>query len=213
MLMYWTDSRTGVPPQRNYRSHQIVDEATLRLSFEACCNQDTVINLCHHPYFNFSGQTSLAGHLLKIDADHYLPVSTDLIQTGKIASVAGSLFDFRSSRGVPEHKYNNTYALHQNQSGPLTRAASLYCGTISMELWTTQPSLHFYNAYMLKAGRSGHVGVPHPKYSGICLEPQAWPDSPNQSGFSTTVLRANTKYRQINEYRFQHSKNTQETGF
>jgi aldose 1-epimerase len=182
--------------------YEVVGEATLRLSFEASCDKDTIINICHHPYFNFSGRRSIEDHRLMIEAEKYLPSTPELIPTGEIAGVQETPFDFRSLRPLPEHMFNNTYALHRQQYRPLSRAAVLACRSINMELWTTQPGLHLYNGYKLSGRKAGHLGVPYPPVSGICLEPQAWPDSPNRANFPSPVWRANSLYRQVNEYRF-----------
>ncbi|PVB60475.1 aldose epimerase family protein [Labrenzia sp. 011] len=182
--------------------YEIIDQATLRLSFEAACDRDTIVNICHHPYFNFAGSPSTDAHKLTIFSDHYLPSKDTLVPTGEIAPVTGTPFDFTSPRGLPKHKFNNTYPLHRLQAGPLAHAATLSCGDVEMELWTTQPGLHLYDGYKLSGSHAGHLGIPYPERSGICLEPQAWPDSPNRSHFPSAVLRANATYRQVNEYRF-----------
>ncbi|WJS05641.1 aldose epimerase family protein [Roseibium aggregatum] len=197
------DGEAGYPGKMVVSArYEIVEPATLRLSLEATCDRDTIVNICHHPYFNFSGDLSIDTHELTIHAKRYLPSTDDLIPTGEIASVAGTAFDFTSPRRLPAQPFNNTYALHSDQSGPLAHAASLSRGRLEMELWTTQPGLHLYDGYKLKGAHDGHLGVPYPARSGICLEPQAWPNSPNQRNFPSTILSAKAVYRQVNEYRF-----------
>ncbi|WFE89874.1 galactose mutarotase [Roseibium porphyridii] len=184
-------------------SYEIVSPATLRLTCSAESDKDTILNICHHPYFNFSGTHSIAEHRLEINAHHYLPSSNALIPTGKIAPVEETLFDFRKGRPLSRISYNNTYCLNQRNSGVFEKAARLSCNGISMDLWTTQPGLHLYNGYKLHRHHIGHLGLPYPPCSGICLEPQGWPNSPNEASFPSTLLSAGERYEQTNEYRFQ----------
>ncbi len=183
-------------------SYEIVEPATLRLTFLAACDRDTIINICHHPYFNFSGTHPTEQHMLQINADCYLPSSKSLLPTGSVARVEGTSFDFRKERLLGKVDRNNTFCLHRKSSGELLKAARLSCADISMELWTTQPGIHLYNGYKLSRKHTGHLGSPYPPRSGICLEAQAWPNSPNEPAFPNTVLRADTTYRQVTEYRF-----------
>ncbi len=182
--------------------YELIEPATLRLTFYATCDQDTIINICHHPYFNFSGGQSITSHRLWLAANHYLPATNDLIPTGNILETNGSDFDFKTSKQLKDRDYNNTTCLHMVSNGALAHAATLSCDEIEMDLWTTQPGIHLYNGYKLGSDNIGHLGVPYPAYSGICLEPQAWPNSPNEAHFPLAVLRVGERYEQINEYRF-----------
>lgn len=192
----------GYPGNLSVSAHyEIVDQAILRLSFIAQSDADTVINICHHPYFNFSGSRLVGDHTLLINSAQYLPSHQDLIPTGEIANVSSGPFDFRSARKLSDQNYNNTYCLHGKQSGALAHAATLSGGSVSMELWTTQPGLHLYNGYKLGSSSIGHGGEAYVAKTGICLEAQAWPDSPNKSGFPNVVLQAGETYIQTTEYR------------
>lgn len=182
--------------------YEIIEPATLRLTFHASCDQDTIINICHHPYFNFSGELSIKSHKLWLAAEHYLPGTPDLIPTGQILPTSHTDFDFKTSKPLKDRVYNNTMCLHMMSKGALAHAATLSYNDLEMDLWTTQPGIHLYNGYKLGSSNNGHLGVPYPAYSGICLEPQAWPNSPNEPLFPDTDLRAGAIYEQVNEYRF-----------
>ena len=45
-------------------------------------------------------------------------------------------------------------------------------------------------------------GAIYSKHSGLCLETQYFPDSPNQPQFPSTVLRPGETYRQTTIFRF-----------
>lgn len=183
-------------------SYKIFEPATLRLTFLASSDQGTIINICHHPYFYFSGTHTTEQHMLQINADCYLPSFKSLLPTGRIASVKNTSFDFRKERLLGKVDYNNTYCLHRNSSGELLQAAKLSYAKMSMGLWTTQPGIHLYNGYKFSREHIGHLGSPYPPRSGICLEAQAWSNSPNEPAFPKMVLRAGSTYRQVTEYRF-----------
>ena len=77
-------------------------DATLDVKMEATTDAPTLCNLAHHSYFTLDGTGSTANHLLKIDAENYLPVDEELIPTGEIRSVADTRFDFRLPRPVAD---------------------------------------------------------------------------------------------------------------
>lgn len=187
--------------------YSISGPATLRLEFEAKADRETVVNLCHHPYFDFSGQGNITAHWLKIAAETYLPAGPDLVPTGEIASVAGTLYDFRVARPIGSNRplpgFNNNYCL-----AIVTRNQPAFAARLSlpdgptMEVWTTQTGLHLYDGYKLRPGQRGLEGRHYGPGQGLCLEAQNWPDSPNHHHFPSAILAANTAYRQVTEYRF-----------
>ena len=73
-----------------------------------------------------------------------------------------------------------------------------------MQLETTEPGLQVYSGAALDEGpRIGLGGQPYGPYSGVALEPQVWPDSINQQGFPSAVLRKGQTYRHVSRYVFQ----------
>lgn len=188
-------------------TYEIVGPATLRTSFAGTTDRPTLMNLCQHPYFNFTGRPTVFDHVLEVSASHYLPSDADLVPLGEIARVEATDFDFRVPRTVgskrPEQGFNNTYCL-SSESNPKPRFAARLSAPDGphMELWTTQPGLHVYDGYKLRpvlTGRDGHRYGPN---SGLCLEAQSWPDSPNHPKFPSTILRPGLDYAQTTEYRF-----------
>ncbi|MEJ6392690.1 aldose epimerase family protein [Gymnodinialimonas sp. 2305UL16-5] len=178
-----------------------LDGAALRVKLMARSDAETIVNLCHHPYFNLSGATETDAHRLWIAAERYLPTDAAQIPTGEQARVSDTRFDFTTPRAVPMGVFDHTYCLHGEPSGRMAHAATLSAGPRALELWTTQPGLHLYNAAHLVPGPSGHHGQPYGPYSAICLEAQGWPDSPNHPDFPSTKLRPGDTYRQVTEYR------------
>ena len=71
-----------------------------------------------------------------------------------------------------------------------------------MKLDTTLPGVQFYTANCIDEGRRGKGNASYGPRHGFCLETQFFPDSPNQSGFPTAVLKAREKYEHCTVFRF-----------
>ena len=70
-----------------------------------------------------------------------------------------------------------------------------------MTLATDMPAVQFYagGATGLRLGKGGAV---YGKNSGLCLETQYYPDSPNHPEFPSALLRAGEKYYSKTSYKF-----------
>lgn len=191
---------------------------TLRVELWAITDAPTVLNLCHHSYFNLDGGSDILDHDLMVGADHYTPIDGDFIPTGAVAAVAGTPLDFRIVRAVRNASadggrtpIDNTFLLRRDRVEPgsdtllqLAHAATLSSNVsgIVMECWTTEPALQVYDGHKVAVAVPGLDGVRYGASAGIALEPQHVPDSPNLPQFPSTVLRPGAVYRQLTEYRF-----------
>jgi aldose 1-epimerase len=183
--------------------YSIEGERCLRIALTAVSDAPTIVNFATHSYFNLDGAGDILRHRLEIPADSYLPADEAGIPTGEFRPVGGTHFDFRTLRAVRPpnaERYDNTYVLAPS-AGHVRKVARLEGSDIAMEIWSTEPGIQFYDAATMRsvAGRDGCSYGPH---SGLCLEPQAFPDSPNRSGFPDCSLYPGQQYRQITEYRF-----------
>ena len=186
-------------------TYRLVDPGTLSIHMTAESDLPTIVNFAHHSYFTLNYGHSIRDHRLQIDADHYTPTDRELIPTGGIVSVADTAFDFRSLRPIADVdiSYDINFVLHRAQAG-LCRAARLLPagGGITVEVYTTEPGLQFYDGSYLGASHPGLDGRPHFPHAGLCLEPGRFPDGPNHPNFPSPVLRPGEVYRQTTEYRF-----------
>ena len=177
----------------------------LAIALRATTDAATIVNLATHSYFNLDGAGDIRDHYLQIPAQTYLPVDDALIPTGELRQVAGTPFDFRSRRRIGSEGavvFDNTYVL-PDAAGGLRKAARVDApqSGLAMEVWTTEPGLQFFDGGTMRPLR-GRNGVAYGPYSGLCLEPQRFPDSPNHAGFPDIRLYPSQTYSQLTEYRF-----------
>lgn len=206
----------GYPGKLEVQATYSLTESALQLDLVATCDAPTVVNLTHHAYWNLAGQGDVRGHELQLLGAHFLPVNSALIPTGQLERVRGTPMDFLRPRAIgarlqsddPQLRdakggYDHCWALDREGPGlqPAARLKDPSSGRV-MELFTTQPGLQFYSGNQLDGSLTGKRGVAYPKYGGLCLEPQHFPDSPNQPHFPSTVLRPGEAYRQHMQWRF-----------
>jgi aldose 1-epimerase len=73
---------------------------------------------------------------------------------------------------------------------------------MNMEVYTTEPSVHFYSGNFLDEASSGKNGVPFRKQAALCLETQHFSDSPNKPHFPSTILEPGKQFRSTTVYKF-----------
>jgi aldose 1-epimerase len=212
------DGEEGYPGNLSISLNYWLNNANeLRIEYQATTDKPTPVNLTNHSYFNLGGHdsTTILDHSLMIVSDHITPVNQGLIPTGALLSVADTPFDFRSpipigARIDDDHPqlayglgYDHNYVLSR-WDGKLQPAATLsdpHSGRV-MQVWTTEPGLQFYSGNFLDGSNLGKGGHPYQHRSGLCLETQHFPDSPNKHRFPSTILRPDEIYRSVTVYRF-----------
>ena len=215
------DGDEGYPGElRVSVSYELTADNRLIIEYRAHTDRATVVNLTHHSYFNLTGkpETGIGGHVLWLGANSFTPTDSGQIPTGELRSVAGSPLDFRTPTPIgaridaPDADlrigsgYDHNFVV-AGWDGSLRCVAEVSEPTSKRTLTvsTTEPGLQFYSGNHL-GGVRGKGGRVHAAREGFCLEPQHFPDSPNQPSFPSTVLEPGETYRQITEYAFSRTR-------
>ncbi len=190
--------------------YRMTESATLRIELTATASAPTILNLCHHSYFNLDGSETVHDHRLLLDAPFMTPVDDESIPTGEIRAVAGTPFDFtverplgRTGEGGAPFRYDHNFVL-DGPRGMLRRAGVLSSpkNGLRMEVHTTEPGMQVYDGGKMSMPVPGLDGVRYGAFAGMCMEPQRFPDSPNRPHFPDPRLGPGEVYRQVTEYRF-----------
>ena len=199
------DGEEGYPGNLMVQVHYKLDnDNALHIEFAAKTDQDTHVNLTNHTYFNLTeGKQNIFSHNLQILAGQYTETDGELIPTGKILPVDDTVFDFREKKNMGDQiiKNGNTgYDVNyvvEKKGNDIMLAAILSepeSGR-SIEVYTTQPGMQLYTGHFI--GKvTGKQQLVYNDFSGICLETQHFPDSPNHKGFPATLISPEKSYNE-----------------
>jgi aldose 1-epimerase len=198
------DGDQGFPGTLTAHVRYTLHDNKVAIEYSATTDKPTVINLTNHTYFNLGGDGSgtILNEQVRIDADKFTPVNSTLIPTGQLAPVAGTPFDFTSPHGIGErisadneqlklgHGYDHNWVL-RGTMGELHPAAQVYDSTSGRVLTvdTTEPGVQFYSGNFLDGSLTSRTGAKYEQRTGLCLETQHFPDSPNHPNFPSTELK------------------------
>ena len=205
-------------------TYSLDEDGALQIAYDAATDKPTVVNMTNHAIFNLAGEGSAMGamgHLLTVPATTYTPVNAALIPTGELRPVSGSVFDFRKPRIIGEglrdgtdqqirygQGYDHNFALDKGVTAKPELAARLEdpaSGRV-LEVLSTEPGVQFYTGNFLDGTFYGKAGHLYRMGDGIALEPQKFPDAPNQPAFVSSRVDPGKPYRHVMIYRLSVSQ-------
>src|ERR1700739_1554495 len=198
------DGDQGFPGNLTVRVRYTISANALRIDYFCSTDQATVVNLTNQTYFTLSGRSdsTILDDELTVSADRFTPVDSALIPTGVLSPVEGTPFDFRSKAVIGEriggrHEqleiaggYDHNFVLN-GVAGELRTVARLHSPISgrTLRVSTTEPGLQFYTGHLLDKQQCGRALEGHGRHTGLCLQTQHFPDSPNHPGFPSTELQ------------------------
>jgi aldose 1-epimerase len=216
----YADGEEGYPGNLDSEIEYHVSAANeLVISYSAQSDRSTVVNFTSHVFFNLRCDGGdILDHRLTIHADAITPVDGTLLPTGEIRPVRGTALDFTVPMGVGTRideddtqlvqadGYDINYVLRPRNEAfaAVARLADPHSGRV-MDVLTTAPGLQFYSGNRLSGAvprDRGKGGRLYGRRDALCLEPQHFPDSPNQPHFPSTLLRPGERYAGRIVYRF-----------
>ncbi len=183
----------GHPGNRTVRARfAVTAPATLKMEVTGSTDAPSLMNFANHGYWNLDGTARWDGHRLRIAADHYLPVTDDVVPTGEIAAVTGTGFDLREGREITAGNPVMDHNFCLSDGRVALRDVLWLRGRsgVAMTIATTEPGVQVYD------GRAAG-------YDGLAVEPQVWPDAPNHPGFPSIDLLPGDELRQVTQWRFE----------
>ncbi|QJR81273.1 galactose mutarotase [Alteromonas pelagimontana] len=196
--------------------YELNNENELSLRFTAKTDQATPVNLTNHSYFNLAGGGSILDHELMLNAEGFTPVNETLIPTGEVRPVKGTPFDFTQAKPIGRDidadnqqlkfgkGYDHNFVLKDHPQGEMVvtaRVTDPASGRV-LEILTDNPAVQFYSGNFLDGTTTGKNDQVYQYRSAIALEPQFYPDSPNQPDFPSTILQPEDTYSSKIVYRF-----------
>lgn len=213
------DGDMGYPGKLTVTATYTLDEENrLSIDYRATTDKTTIVNLSNHAYWNLSGEGSgsVMDERLTIVGDAYLPVDAGSIPTGEIRKVAGTPFDFRQAKPIGRdirtndaqllngRGYDHNWVISKDEAPALRMVARVEdpaSGRV-LTLKSSKPGLQFYSGNFLDGTTVGTGGHVYRQGDAFVLEPQLYPDTPNQASFGSARLEPGHEYRNLIVYEF-----------
>lgn len=213
------DGEQHFPGNFSYRiTYRLTDADELIVEYDGVSDQDTVVNMTNHSYFNLGPGGHKCGTVLdqevKIFSDKYTPINELLVPTGEICPVKGTPLDFSefkilgtdvvSDESRPDYfkGYDHNFVL-EHPKGEIVEALIYRAPSTGrmMKVFTDQPGVQMYTAPELE-GEEGKEGVIYGPSSAVCFECQNFADAVNIPAFPDAVLKAGENYHHVTIFQF-----------
>jgi len=197
--------------------YYVTEDNSLGIKYRAVADQDTVVNLTNHAYFNLAGHGAgeILGHDVWINADKFTPINGEGIPNGEISDVRGTPLDFTSPKTIgqglaSDHEqircgrgFDHNWVLNNKQGelGVAAKVSEPVSGRV-LHVYTTKPGIQFYTGNFLDGSDIGKGGVIYLSRSGFCLETQYFPNALTHRHFPSPILRKGEHYEHETIYKF-----------
>lgn len=198
-------------------TYTLSDGNELIIAYHAVSDNDTVVNLTNHAYFNLRGHSAgdVSNHEVMINADSFTVINSECTPAGEIRKVEDTPMDLRVLKPLATGLsstyeqilngggYDHNWVL--NTAGDISqKAAEVYEKTTGrvMEVYTTKPGIQLYTGNFLDGIGPCKEGALYIKRGGLCLETQFFPNAMKHKNFPSPVLKAGQEYNHKTIYKF-----------
>ena len=194
----------------------LTDDDEVHFDYQAHTDAPTVFAMTNHVYFNLDGRTQghLANHEFRIGAEQFVDVDKTAIPTGELIGVKGTEFNLQSWTSIADTLsalptdrlaraggFDHCFCYPDDgELRELGSALSAQAG-VMLTCLSDQPGLQFYSGHFL-GGTPYADGAAYETFGAFCMEPGAWPDSPNQPAFPSATLAPGETYHSRIVYAF-----------
>ena len=201
------DGAMGYPGTVKFEVRYTLAGNRLRLEFSGMPDRPTPISMVQHQYFNLGTTGTVLDHTVHLPESVAQTLSgPDLIPTGTIVPVAGTISDFLTPRSMRfgggrgiDYDMNFVLAAGRDTAKPIAIAKG-EDGALTLKLFSDRPGLQFYNGVWTDVSVPGHGGRIYGKNSGLCFEDQMFPDALNNRHFPNIIATPDRPYHHWSEF-------------
>lgn len=209
------DLEEGYPGNLHVSITYILDGSKLIAQYDAVCDQDSVVNITNHTYFNLAGKGTVLNHELQVQSDEILCSDEDCCANGIPMDVSDTPFDFRIPKTIGKdievkHEqliigggYDHFYLFNQQDKAVVLKDPS--SGRI-LEVSTNQVGCQIYSANFLDGTLEGKKRWYFDRREALCIETQAAPNAIHTEKEPTTILKKGEPYQAITIFEFKTEK-------
>lgn len=199
------DGEEGFPGEvKTSITYTLTDENQLILEYDGVSDQDTLLNLTNHAYFNLNPGQSILDLQLKVNSDYVIELNETSIPTGRLMPVVNTAFDFNKTKVIGEdiHSdhvqlklgggYDHPWVLNEE---PVQVVLSDEKTGRKVTMTSDQNVVVLYSYNFPLPG--------HDKHMGLAIEFQNDPDSVHHDHFNSCILKKGERYTQKTVYHFE----------
>ena len=203
------DMEEGYPGNLTLTVEYKLCKNSLKFTWSAISDQDTIVSITNHAYFNCNGEGTILNHTLKINTDKVALLDNDGMTTDQVIDVKGTAFDFTDEHVIYEklemghenllvaNGYDHNYVY---ENFDVKEMATLKGDTLQLDIISDCPDMHVYGGNFLDGECKGKYGDYYQEKSAMCFECQYYPNSINYEGFIKPILKANERRTHFTEF-------------
>jgi len=204
---------SNYPGNQTVKIIYTVREEELLIEFTGSTDEDTLMNLTNHAYFNLSGnmKSDILDHELYVDSTEHIDLNENHIPS-KVARNKNTIFDFSSFRKIKNNFPSNVYSLISkgiDEPYLLTKKTFDHLkihlkdnvSKRELKVYTNYPCAVIYT-HNFPNDLDLLYKAPNKKHMGICFETQLVPNGINLENCDKAILRKNEFYNYKTLYKF-----------